>query len=111
MKEPISQPPDTNLLFWRMADAMDIPLDQAIQDEKLSPANLSKMLDKCARCAAPHFCSLYLYARSDKAPRAPCFCPNRKVLARLRKGTQDDAQHQRDKLRKSGPDAEPYAAG
>jgi len=111
MKEPISQPPDSDLLFWRMAEAMDIPLDQAIQDEKLSPATLSKMLDKCARCAAPHFCSLYLFARSDKAPRAPCFCPNRRVLARLRKGTQDDAKYQKEKRQGNAPDADPFAAG
>ena len=91
MKDQISQRPDADLLFWRMTEAMDIPLDQAIQHDALSTTELSKMLDKCARCPAPHYCALFLAARAGQTDAPPAFCPNRKCLGRLRDRKADVA--------------------
>lgn len=83
MPPSISQTPDEHLLFWRMVEALDIPLAEAVRDDEVSPDNLSKMLVKCAHCSAPHYCALYLASRDGRAGTTPSFCKNRHALDRL----------------------------
>ena len=64
MPASLSQTPDSHLLFWRMASALDIPLDETIQKSELTPDRLSRMLVKCAHCPEPQYCALFLAARS-----------------------------------------------
>lgn len=83
MKPPISQTPDSRLLFWRMTQAMGIPLADAIQHDEMSPKLISRMLVKCAHCPQPDFCALYLAARDSHADSPPNFCANRTQFGRL----------------------------
>lgn len=83
MPKPITQPPDDHLLMWRMVNALEIPMDEAIRSGKLAVQHLSKMLDCCARCSATHYCSIYLGNREDHAEERPSFCCIRKGLDAL----------------------------
>jgi hypothetical protein len=83
MSSPISQIPDSHLLFWRMVESLDIPLAEAVRKDEVSPEHLSKMLVKCAHCTQPHYCALYLAARDSHAETPPSFCVNRTAFARL----------------------------
>ncbi|MCA0206742.1 DUF6455 family protein [Pararhodobacter sp.] len=84
MTQSVSQTPDDHLLFWRMVEALDIPLAEAIRGDELTPGGVSSMLSKCAHCRAPHYCALYLASRDGKVARPPSFCRNRARLDGLR---------------------------
>lgn len=83
MTQALSQTPDAHLLFWRMIEAMDIPLAEAIQKAELAPDRLSKMLIKCAHCPQPQYCALFLAARDSRTATPPHFCANRAAIRRL----------------------------
>lgn len=83
MSQSVSQTPDDHLLFWRMVEALDIPLAEAIRDDEVTPDRLSSMLSKCAHCRAPDYCALYLASRDGKARTPPSFCKNRASLEKL----------------------------